>query len=429
MATIEEIKSNVLKLQNAGAPVNDIEEYVRLATSEIASPATTSPSIQTQPLTGQPIEQKAGSIISPSGLAQALKPRPEDIPELAATLGMGALTAARSTPVTAGLTGLAAAGAEGFKQLGQRAELLQGTPPETSTQALKQMGGAFARGAGAAVLGKTVDWARSFFGKQIPEAVYNSFLGTSQLQAESSIGKGAETLGEKVASLPLFEGMTGTRMSVLNKSKAGISFVEDKIQDQIHKAVSKNPNISVNAIDVASSLDDLIKSYSSTGTNQKEVKQLLKIQNEFLTQQGENIPLLKANELKRTFYKIINDRAFLKTIESNPVKVQAERTLSSSLRDQIAQKVPTLNELNARQGFLIGIRDNLIKSVGKETRTIPQAIAGQFIEPVATAGARISRLAGMTAEKLPLQTGTLAASELLSQKLSNKLPLVNKRNQ
>lgn len=86
--------------------------------------------------------QEAGPTIEPSSIL----PRVEDVPELAMSTGMGMLAAGKSTPAGAALVGLASAGGEAYKQLGQRAGFIPGVPPQTTGEAMSGIAQAGARG-------------------------------------------------------------------------------------------------------------------------------------------------------------------------------------------------------------------------------------------------------------------------------------------
>lgn len=363
-----------------------------------------------KPLQPNTAEQVSGPIVSAPKLVDRLTPTKEELPEFIGTMA-GVFPKGNLASVAVG--GVGAAVGEGVRQAITKEKL-------PTMKRVEKIGEAGLRGMGANVLGRVVDMARGLFGKKIPEATFNAFLQSSQAQAVSNIGKGAETMGAKAANLPLGEGMVGTRQVVLNKSKANIEALENKIQEAIRKAKSKNVNLSIDTLDVASGIDDLIKRYETTGVNQKEVRQLLKIQNDFVDKHGLKIPIDSANELKRVLHSIISDRAYLKGLEQNPIKVQAERELASQLRSKIADKIPDLVELNAKQGFLIGARDSLIQALAKESRTIPAAVIGEIAEPVFTGTARALRLGSRVADKLPLQSGGVGLSDLAAQRFSKR---------
>ena len=122
-----------------------------------------------KPLTGGSAPQVAGDIPAPAEagvLARKAKnafiPGKKEIPEF-----IGGMIS--QNPI---ISGVGAAGGEAYKQIGQRAGLLAGTPPESSSQALKQIGLAGARGVGGGLMGKAMGKVFApFASSAVPEAV------------------------------------------------------------------------------------------------------------------------------------------------------------------------------------------------------------------------------------------------------------------
>jgi len=114
-------------------------------------------------------EQEAGPIVSPTGLAHKLKPRPEDIPEMLAGTAAGLKFAASKTPVgiaaVGGASALANLGVQGYQKL-------TGSPK--APQTLKESAGRAGKAALFGVLGEGVGRAAGklltpFAGSVTPE--------------------------------------------------------------------------------------------------------------------------------------------------------------------------------------------------------------------------------------------------------------------
>lgn len=341
-----------------------------------------------------------------------LLPTKDQIPELIGTTAAGIAMAGKTSPIGIAATGAGAMAGEIAKQTGQA--ITGNNPPTSIKESLQRQGAAFARGATAGALDRTVGFARSFFGDKLPTVTFNKFLETSKSQAASELAKGAESLGASLSKTP---GMFGSREAVLNKAKIGIPMMEDKIQKAINNTAIKNPNIKIDSFEIAGTLDDLIENYKNVGDN-AAARKLMNLQMDFLNKHGESISLQQANALKRSFYSVINDRAYLKAVDANPSKVQGQRLIASALRKAISEKVPELAELNAKQGLLIGTRDSLIQAIAGDNRSMLKAMAGSPIEAGLTFTARTLRKAGNVANKLPLQTATRAGVNVGLQNLS-----------
>lgn len=103
--------------------------------------------------------QTAGPEIDPVKVPGAIRsalPTKEQLPELLLGGAAGVAAQRLGGPLAAGAVGTAAAGGEAIKQIGQRAGVFEGEPPQTSMEAGKKLGGAFLRGAGAELGGRAV---------------------------------------------------------------------------------------------------------------------------------------------------------------------------------------------------------------------------------------------------------------------------------
>lgn len=141
MADSQTIKTNVLKLQNARATPQDIEEYVKRATAEI----------DFKPLQAGTATQTAGPVPTSEGL------RKEILPMAGSLLA----TEAKSTPVGMALSALGAGAGEAYNQLAQRFlpekfKVIPGEPPETSGESVKRIASKAVTGALGEGLNRTV---------------------------------------------------------------------------------------------------------------------------------------------------------------------------------------------------------------------------------------------------------------------------------
>lgn len=120
--------------------------------------------IKTGNLTPSGGEQVAGPTISPHGLFNAIAPTKEQLPEIIGTT-VGAMAGGIPGAILGGGAG------EAYKQLGQRAGILKGQPPQTPSDAATGIAGGATRGGLSEAGGQLISKAFSPFAKAFtPEA-------------------------------------------------------------------------------------------------------------------------------------------------------------------------------------------------------------------------------------------------------------------
>lgn len=151
----------------------------------------------------------------------------------------------------------------------------------------------------------------------------------------------------------------------------------------------QKPNIDVN--EIADSLDPLIKEMSETSGREKEIEQVLDVKKKFLEKHGEgsSVTVQKANSIKRAKYKMVGDRRFLKDMDENPAKYQAERTLAHAIRNKLEEQIPEISPLNKALSVLINTRDALMGAIAGEKGGFVSNITESGYEHLATRGSKI----------------------------------------
>lgn len=153
---------------------------------------------------------KASSI--GSRILSAITPETKDIPELVGStaLDVGAKIANANPLVAPIISGVGAAGGEAYHQIAQRAGLMEGAPPETSGEALKRMGGAFARGAGSTVAGAAVGKVASKVAPYITEPFKASYTDLIKYQKALAEKMGIKVPLKYLSDSPFVQGMART---------------------------------------------------------------------------------------------------------------------------------------------------------------------------------------------------------------------------
>lgn len=215
---------------------------------------------------------------------------------------------------------------------------------------------------------------------KIAETVGNKFLNTPLKILKKDFDKGVKSQG---AALIEKTNLTGSREEVFNKSLYEIN----KLENQLDKVLETAPTDKlVDKFDVAAKLDNLLDKYKKSGVSDAEIRKIKSVQYEFLNNLPEKFTAKTANETKRAIYSKIGDKAYI--TQTNPVRVEAERTLASALREEIEKIVPSVKGINKEQGQYIGIRDSLLSAIPSEAKSVPAAIGGGIINAMSLRGAR-----------------------------------------
>jgi len=369
-----EIEENARKLLSSGIDPIRVKSYIDVALKEL------------------PQDSLPTDIDSGFSFGKNVAIAKEAIPALAKKLITGAIPSKSELPEFVGtmasmnplVSSVGAAGGEAYKQLGQRVGAFEGKPPETSAEAARLIGGAAVRGLGAGVVGKTVGKARDVLFKKVPTAISDALIGTTAIESAPAIAKNADTLGAKMLGKPEME---GSRKQILNKIKLSIGDVESKVQNTINNLGAKKDQKIIDTFEIAQTLDPLIQK-SKDVLDPRAARQLIKIQNDFLERYGEKISPIEANKIKRDLYSVISDKAYIKSLSDNPAKVQGQRALASALREKLTNLIPNLSKLNTEQGVLIMSRDDIIKTIAKQTGSVMQALTGDLTETALSTGSK-----------------------------------------
>lgn len=172
-------------------------------------------------------DQKAGPVVSPSGLLNAITPTKEQLPELIGTTVGG---------MAGGIPGamLGAAAGDAYKQLGQHAGILKGTAPETSGEAAKGILGGAVRGGVAEVGGKLLGKAFSPFAESFTPEAAAAKTAAESVGIEVPLGNLTESKPVQVAEraleyTPFGQAITNQRKAALEGLKSYTDSIAGKI--------------------------------------------------------------------------------------------------------------------------------------------------------------------------------------------------------
>lgn len=140
----------------------------------------------------------------------------------------------------------------------------------------------------------------------------------------------------------------------INVSKGGVASLRSMIDDlngQITRAIADSP-ATVNKGQVASELTNTLKRFERQVTPGADRKAIEAAWEEFLNHPlltGEKIPVQLAQDMKQGTYRILRE----KYGEQGSAATEAQKTLARGLKEGIADAVPGVAQMNARESQLI----------------------------------------------------------------------------
>jgi hypothetical protein len=218
---------------------------------------------------------------------------------------------------------------------------------------------------------------------KLAETIANKFLNTKKAILKKEIGTGSEKLASKLLKE---SELTGSRSNVLDK----VSAIADDLEDEISGIIDFSSNVqgekTIDRNKVVDGLYNLANKLQRSGVSGKESNQVLDVIDEFEKTIPEQIPVSRANEIKREIYRKTGDKGYL--TEAPTIRVKAEKMLANSLKNGIEEVVPMVKGLNSRQGTMIQFRDSLINALAGNAKDIGKSLIGDVSERAFLAGAR-----------------------------------------
>lgn len=345
----------------------------------------TSPDGKTLKITGDrpPNEQELQQMFAKVGSSPAPQPTPEPTPQ--PTLGFGerarevaraavpyarpalevggALAgAALAAPANVLAPGVASLGGAGLgyaagRRVARGLETFAGTkPPETAGQAF--LGAArdvplgAAMEAGGTVIGLPVQKGLQAASKLAPR-IYESIAKI----APRSIPKAQR---ERAVATAFQYGIPATTKG-LKKSSDLINTLNKQIGDVLDTASQKGDTIKTS--NILKRLDDVKTWAKKSYENPKPILDNIDIYAKEITEvRGEIIPAIEAQKLKQGIYKRLTDAAYGEI--KGPDK-EMSKAFARGIKEELVDKYPALQQLNAEDSALIGLNNILEKSVSR----------------------------------------------------------------
>lgn len=186
--------------------------------------------------------------------------------------------------------------------------------------------------------------------------LYNTAIKPTLDENRKAIKFGGKTLGEEL----LDRGMSGSEKSLKNQAITNINKAEDQLQ-----TILASSNKTIKRKEILPYIDDLKKTFKDTPGMIDEVEKIEKVVMQF----PKEVPLAKANEIKRNMYNSLRDVAF-KIDPSLSTKKEAMKAVAKGIREQIEVKVggDTVKNLNKELSVNGRLYDRIIDKMARENR-------------------------------------------------------------
>lgn len=262
-------------------------------------------------------------------------------------------------------------------------------------------------GSAASKLGQVVT-------KKLPATLVNTALKPTLDESRKAIKFGGDTLGDEVIK----RGLAGGDRRLMEMSIEKLNKTEDKLQSILSKSKE-----TIKRNELSSYLDDLIITKQNTPGLNSEVDKIKSILQEFPVE----VPIQKANEIKRNIYNGLRDLAF-RLDPALSTNKEAMKTLASGIKQEIEKKTA----LQVGEGVVKGINKDLAvygkindRVVDKLARAERNNMLGLGDLVVGGAGVGAGGLAGgviTTAVKRIIgSTGFKTNSALILNKIGNSI--------
>lgn len=205
--------------------------------------------------------------------------------------------------------------------------------------------------------------ASKFYQKQdIPvKAPLGQRLQTQAQEMYQSALKPSQAILKKfpdVVKTGLEEGIPVTK-SGLERVSDQIDFINIEIGKQIESG--KKEGKVVLSSNVAQALSDTVSFYEEVIGGKQSVKELQNMAKEFVKDEGNAIPIERAQKLKVNTYKVLR-KAYG---EMKGVEIEGKKDLARGLKEEIVKALPELEDLNKRESQLVGLENALEKFVNR----------------------------------------------------------------
>jgi hypothetical protein len=188
-----------------------------------------------------------------------------------------------------------------------------------------------------------------------------ALLGRSPEEAYQSALKPSTTLGEAERAAVVNTGL----QEKIPVSKAGLEKIGglvDELNNQIRGTIATDPTRPINKFAATSKLGQTAKRFATQVNPESDLNAISDAGNEFLRNQPNEIGAADAQALKQGTYRALGDKAYG---ELKGASIEAQKALARGLKDELARQFPELSGLNAREGGLLDLQDELERAVNR----------------------------------------------------------------
>lgn len=129
---------------------------------------------------------------------------------------------------------------------------------------------------------------------------------------------------------------------------------------EVIKQASKQGDV-VSTAEISKRLNDVRERVGNTINGRMRLKDIDEIEQNFLSQYGDTIPVEKAQQVKVNTYQVLRKSYG----EMKSVAIEGEKALARGIKEELATKYTQLKALNARDSALINLERALEKAVGR----------------------------------------------------------------
>jgi hypothetical protein len=250
-------------------------------------------------------------------------------------------------------------------------------PLSTATGIASSVAGGYASKKGAEYVGADPDQAElagnlggmaaGYLGGQAPSFLKGPasralLLGRTPEDAYQSALKPSTTLSEADRAAVVQTGLKeGIPVSKTGAEK--VSDLIDNLNQQVSDVVQTDPTRPINKFSVASRLAGTAKRFATQVNPENDMNAVADAGNEFIrNQQGSNIPAENAQAMKQGTYRVLGGKSYG---EVKSASSESQKALARGLKEELATQFPELSGLNAREGGLLDLQDQLERAVNR----------------------------------------------------------------
>ncbi len=206
------------------------------------------------------------------------------------------------------------------------------------------------------IAGAAAGKAKQFLTERLPENLMNRAIKPTLDDLKRNIKYGSDTFGKEL----LQEGVKGSPQKLLKIADTNLNKYENELQ-----AVLKNSPATIKRDDLAKYLENLTAATTETPGLGSEVDKIKSVLAEF----PEEVPLVRANQIKRNIYNEIRNVGY-KLDASLNTKREAMKALASGIKQEIENKVggTRIADINKKLSIYGRLEDRVVDILARSNK-------------------------------------------------------------